>query len=213
MSNYVMKIDFFGNTVRAETGGPMVSLNDLFTAGNAWRLSNGKAAMQMQAFLLSVTLREYIEAASKEWGLPVESFIVKIGKGKFTRTMAHLSIAMLAAEQISPEFHVRVHRTFIEGKLLEFREMGGTEFKELNAAIDLYLPGREGKDDNQGVFIQAATRIRKKLLGADAVAGDWAKASVAQTHSRYEVEKALAQLLRLGLVRDWDHLKEIIERI
>lgn len=207
-----MQVDFFGNNVRCETEGNMVSLNDLFNAGNAWRLSNGKAILQLTAFLNSVGLREYIDAASVEWNLPTEAFVVKLGKGKYTRTMCHVAVAMLAAEQISPKFHARVHKTYLEGKLLEFREQGGTEFKNLNACIDMYLPGRDGKD-NKGVYITAAKRLRDRLLGKEAKAGDWDKASVAQTHSRYDFEKRLCDLLRMNVVKDWEHLKELIDKL
>jgi hypothetical protein len=127
--------------------------------------------------------------------------------------MVHVSVALLAAEQISPMFHATVHKTFIEGKLLEFRDQGGTEFKNLNAAIDLYLPGREGKKSNSGVYIQIATLIRNRLLGADAVAGDWDKATVTQIHSRYDFEKRLVDFLSLGMVKDFDHLKQLVTKL
>jgi hypothetical protein len=212
MSNHIMQVDFFGNAVRAETDGLMVSLNDLFNAGNAWRLANGKPACQMATFLNSVTLSEYVEAASIVWSRDKELFVRKVGKGNKTRTMVHVSVALLAAEQISPMFHATAHRTFIENQLLEFRGMGGTEFKQLNAAIDIYLPGRDGKD-NSGIYIQCAKAVRARLLGKDAVAGDWDKATVAQIHSRYETEKTLVGFLRAGVVRDYEHLKELIDRV
>lgn len=211
MSNYPLNVDFFGNVVRAQTQGNRICLNDLFLAGNALRLSDGKPALQMNAFLNSKGLQEYISAAAEEWNLPQESFITKEGRGRTTRTYVHVSLALLAAESMSPRFHAHMHRVFIEGKLLEFRERGGTEFKNLNVSIDQYLPGREGKD-NKGVFIHVAKAIRLRVLGTDDAAG-WNTASVAQTHERYEVENKLCDLLRLGLVRDYDHLKELVSKL
>jgi hypothetical protein len=126
--------------------------------------------------------------------------------------MAHLTIAVYVAEQMSPDFHYQAIKTFLEGKLLEFRELGGTEFKNLNAAIDLYLPGRSGKD-NKGVYIQIAKGIRTKLMGAGAEAGCWDSATVAQIHTRYSVEGKLIDYMRQGFVRDYDHLKEIIAKL
>jgi hypothetical protein len=212
VSNYKMQIDFFGNNVRAETDGSMVCLNDLINAGNAWRLSHGRPAYQMATFLNSQLLAEYLVAATEVWGVPATNFVVKTGKNKNTKTMVHVSVAVLAAEQISPWFHVSVHKTFIEGKLLEFRELGGTEFKDLNAAIDLYLTDRQGKN-NQGVFIQIATRIRAKLMGEGAEKGCWDNATVAQIHSRYALEKALVQMLSVGVVNDYEHLKDVIGKL
>ena len=202
-----MNVDFFGNTVRCETDGLMVSLNDLINAGNAWRLQNGKAAYQMASFLSSTTLRDYIEAATVEWGVPAESFVVRTGKGKTTRTMVHISVAILAAEQISPAFHARVHRTFVEGKLLEFRDQGGTEFKALNAALSYAGQQILGKPAHSGHYIQLANIIRGRVLSDGG--GDWTTATVDQTHRRYDIERDLVKVISLGLVRDWEHLKSL----
>lgn len=212
MSNYPVSVEFFGTVVRAQTNGNLICLNDMFIAGNALRLSEGKPALQMNAFLNSKGLADYIEAASHEWGLSTDKFITKEGRGKNTRTYVHVSIAMLAAESMSARFHAHVHRVFIEGKLLEFRERGGTEFKNLNAAIELYLPDRLGKD-NKGVFINVAKLIRERILGSEAKTEDWNVASVAQTHLRYEWENKLCDMLRLGVVRDYDHIKQLIHKL
>lgn len=210
MSNYIMQVDFFGNNVRAETENSMVSLDDLLLAGNAWRLSKGKPAYQKATFLNSQMLSDYIEAAAEVWNKPKESFISKTGTNNRTRTMVHLSVALLLAEQISPWFHASVHKVFIEGKLLEYRELGGTEFKNLNAAIDLYLPDLNGKD-SRTAYVICANIIRHKLLGEDAAPGSWDKASVAQTHSRYEIEKAVTKMLSMGVVKDLNHLRQILK--
>ena len=212
MSNYKMNIDFFGNKVLAETDGSLVCLNDLFTAGTAWRTQRGKPALQLQSFLNSVSLREYVEAASKEWGLPPDKFVVKVGKGKYTRTMVHVSVAILAAEFISPEFHARVHKEFIEGKILEFRNFGGSEFISMNIAIDQFLPERDGKD-NKGVIIQCAKTLRTKILGAEATTESWNTATSGQTHLRYQMEDKIVSFLKLGLIKNYTHLKETIDRM
>lgn len=211
MSNHIMSVDFFGNAVRAETEGLMVSINDLVRAGNKWRVANDMNPKTVQQVMTSQGLTDYRAAASKVWNVPTDALVRVVGKGATARTMAHISVAIYVAEQMSPEFHANVIKTFIEGKLLEFRELGGTEFKDLNAAIDLYLPEREGKD-NTGIYIQTAKALRKKLMGPDAEAGCWNTASVAQTHSRYEAEKMLVRFLSMGVVRDYDHLKELISR-
>ena len=214
MSGYEMKVDFFGRAVRAKTEGNLICLNDLFWAGNALRLRDeGKPALQLANFLDSKTLAEYVDAAAAEWNLPKESFIRKGGRGRTSATYAHVSVALLAAEQLSVRFHAHVHRVFIEGKLLEFRQMGGTEFISLNASIDKYLPEREGKDSNKGIYINVAKLLRAKILGEGAEADAWAIATVEQTHRRYEIENKLCDLLRLGVVRNYEHLKDLIARI
>lgn len=212
MSNHKMTVTFFNVDIIAHTDGGMVSLNDVFNAGNAYRLTNGKPALQINSFLNSKGLDEYLDAASDEWNLPKDGFIKTIGKGKNTKRMVHLSVALLAAEQLSPRFHAFIHKTFIEGKLLEFRDRGATEFSKLNASIDQYLPGRDGKS-NKGVFIQSAKLIRAKILGTDAKTEDWNSSTVDQTYLRYEIENKLCEMLRLGVVNDYEHLKKLIEKI
>jgi hypothetical protein len=211
MGNYVMQVDFFGNNVRAETSGNLVCLNDLITAGNAWRVVNGLSARKLADITTTDSFKNFVASVSKIKSLPVESLFFATGRGRNSRTMGHLIVAIYVAEQMSPEFHVNVIDTFVSGKLLEFRELGGTEFKNLNAAIDLYLPDRASKD-NTGVYINVAKLIRLKLLGAECAEG-WNAASIAQIHSRYDVESKLVSMLKLGVVNDYKHLCELIQKI
>jgi hypothetical protein len=210
MSSYTMIVNILGNEVRAETSGCMVSLTDIERAGRLYRLQNNMPDYQLAAFLESKLLKSYIVAAAEVWGLPEDSFLIRSGRGKTARTMAHISIGILLAEQISPHFHATVHKVFIEGKLLEFRDLGGTEFKELNLAIDSYLPERELKESNKGIFISVAKLLRAKILGEDQ---DWQNATVSQTHKRYDYEKQLSQMLRLGVIKNYDHLKDLIKKL
>lgn len=213
MSNYIMNVDIFGNNVRCETEGLLVCLNDLLTAGNAVRTQKGRAPMQLAAFMNAVGTKEYLLAASAEWGVPESELLFKTGAGRHTRTMAHISIALLCAEGMSPEFHARMHRTLVEGKLLEFRDLGGTEFKALNASIDAHLPEREMKSSNKGVFIQVAKMLREKIMGEGATADCWAAADTNQTHARYDYERRLSDYLKMGMIRNYDHLKEVIIKL
>jgi hypothetical protein len=208
MSNYVMKVDFFGNDVRCETEGLMVSLNDLLISGNVWRNNNGLAAKRLDDIVGTKAFDAFKDAVCRRT-LKSADDVFKAVKGRNGRTMGHLYLAIYVAEQMSPDFHVAVIETFIEGKLLEFREMGGTEFKTLNAAIDTYLPG----GGSTGRYINSAKLLRAKILGGGAEAGDWDAATVSQTHLRYKLEERISDYLRMGFVRDWDHLKQLIAEI
>lgn len=212
MGNYIMEVDFFGNSVRCETDGLLVCLNDLVTAGNAHRASNQRPLKRLQDMTTTDGFAMFAKVVSERNKIPMDELLIVRGKGRGARTMGHYILAVYIAEQMSPEFHVEVISTFVEGKLLEFRELGGTEFKTLNAAIDRHLPKRDGKD-NKGVFIQIAKLLRCKILGKDAEAGDWNDCATAQTHMRYEAEKQLVKFLEMGLVRDYEHLKELVEKL
>lgn len=188
----------------------MVNLNQLFLLGNKYRAEVGLPAFQIAAFLRAKGTMEYIAAAKEEWNLQDQDLIVRPTNGTGC-TMVHISIAVLAAASMNVKLHAKLHRRLIESETARFVSTGGTEFKNLNASIDQYLPGRDGRD-NKGVFIQIAKALRTRVLGTDDADG-WNAASVAQTHERYEVENKLCDLLRLGLVRDYDHLKELVSKI
>ena len=208
MSNYIMQVDFFNVPVRCETEGLMVSLTDLTRAGNQWRAFNSLPPKALGNILDTQGFAEFLAVAQAD--MPNQELMRVDGRGNSKRTMAHILLAVYVAEQFSPEFHYRVIKTFVEGKLLEFRDHGGTEFKSLNAELDMRSQQVLGKPAHQGHFIQMAKALRARLLNEGQ---DWNTASVAQTHRRYEAEQTLVKLLQLGVVRDWEHLKELIEKV
>ncbi|MFM7008150.1 MAG: hypothetical protein ACKO0Z_02255 [Betaproteobacteria bacterium] len=208
MSGYTMQVDFFNVPVRCETDGLMISLTDLTRAGNKWRAAHNLPYMQLVQIVQSKGFADFLAVAQAD--MPNQELMRVEGRGNGKRTMAHILLAVYVAEQFSPEFHYRVIKTFVEGKLLEFRDHGGTEFKSLNAELDSRSADVLGKPAHKGHFIQMATLLRKRLLNEDQ---DWNTASVAQTHRRYEAEQTLVKLLQLGVVRDWEHLKELIEKV
>jgi hypothetical protein len=212
MTNHIVSVDFFGTGVRCETGQNQVSLTDLFKAGNGWRLNNGMSAAQLAPFLNNAATKAYIAAAAVEWGLQPEDMlkIVRGSKNALSRTMAHLAVAVFAAEYLSPQFHARMHKELIEGRLMQWRNQGGTEFAQLNTAIDINLPGREDKDSNLGIYIQMAKLIRAKITKvADPELNVWDTAAAFQQQQRAMMETFLVDSLNHGLVRDYAHLKEL----
>jgi hypothetical protein len=210
LTNHVLSVDFFGAPVRCETQENLISLNDLFTAANIFRLQQGRPLFQLPAFLASKATQDYLQAASVEWGVPVSDLLRETrGTSKRpNRTMAHMAFALFAAEYLSPEFHARMHKELIEGRLMQWRNQGGTEFAALNAAIDAYLPGRGDKSSNLGVYIQIAKVIRAKVTGvADADYSVWNTAAAHQQQQRTRLETFLVDALTHGLVKDYAHLK------
>lgn len=190
----------------------MVCLNDLMHVGNKWRMQNDLPIIQMQQIVGKPGLRDYVAAASKIWNRSQEEMLAVHGRGGTARTMAHVAVAVYVAEKMSPEFHAIVIKTFIEGKMLEFRELGGTEFSKLNVAIDNFLPGREAKSSNQGLYINAAKILRERILGEGADGNSWNSATMEQTHQRYKKEEFIVNALTMGMVRDWEHLKEVLAK-
>ncbi len=204
-----MQVDFFGNKVRCETEGLLVSLNDLLIAGNSWRVQNNLPCKNLFDIISTKSFFEFKEAVKKSEG-KTDAEILKAIKGRNGRTMAHIFLAIYVAEQMSPDFHVQVIKTFVKGKLLEFRDYGGAEFKVMNVVIDQYILSGQGEKED---YIKAARALRTRILGKDAVSGDWDKATIEQTHQRYDMEHRITDFIRMGFVKDINHLVAVIAKL
>jgi hypothetical protein len=66
-------------------------------------------------------------------------------RGKNGGTWAELYILLKIASMLDKALEVRIYKTFIEDKILFFRDLGGDNFKEFNAMIDT-LPDRIGQN-------------------------------------------------------------------
>ena len=127
------------------------------------------------------------------------------GKGRGVSTYAHLSILICAAEYLSPKIHALVIKEFIEGRILEYRDSSGDNYKLLNRSIESYLPDAAGKY----LYIEAAKAVRKKINPK----GDgWNQATSEQLSKRDKMEDYLCQSLRLGVIQNKDQLMDIIDR-
>lgn len=185
----------------------MGDLTQLWRVGNASRASEGKRPPNITHFLNSKSTQEFIDICKEEnHGNPV---IEKTGKGKNARTYASVHFLIYAAEYLSARFHYQVIDVFVNQKILEYRDSGGDKFKALNMVIDNKLPGREGKS-NKGIYIQVAKMLRDKCELGDR---SWNTATADELRQRDSLEQKIADILDLNLVKDWDHLKELIEKM
>ena len=213
-TNQLMAVCFPHGELHINHKSMMGSLTDLFNIGNKMRVLENKSAANMTHFIKAHATQEFIRVICEEQGCQPDEVIKQTGRGKASRTEANLHLLIYAAEYLSTRFHYQVIDTFIVGKLLQLRDDGGDEFKLLNTAIDRYLPGRDGKD-NRGCYINIAKIIRSRcnLVKPENVP-TWNQPeadSLAQT-KRYDLQHKLVSLLELGVVRDWDHLKDLARR-
>lgn len=180
----------------------MGNLTQLWNAGNKTR----EKPANLSKFLSSESTKRFINVVEKK----SKSKCYEVtGSGNTKRTWASLHLMIYAAEHLSDEFHYEVIDTFIKGKLLEFRDESGDEFKAMNIAIDNYLPEREGKD-NKGLRIQVARKIKHKV-NPELV--NWNNADADDLRYRLKIEEKIVSLLELGVVNNYDHLKELIDKI
>ena len=231
-TNQTMHVTIGGYTQPIEHLTMMGSLNHLWDYGNSLRAAKGLNGKDLQEFVRSSDMVEFVEALERKYGGRDESLnmakipylkidqlgrstgitnskFFKTKRGKGGGTWAHLMILLRAAAYLDKDFEVEVYDTFINNKILQWRDDSGDQFIALNIAIDAYLPDRQGKD-NKGVFIQVAKRLKTKLLSED---GNWNDATFEQLEARAEMEKSLVQFLQLGMIRDYEHLKEVIAKL
>ena len=183
-----------------------VNLTSLSKEVNRIRNANGKSDYQLGAFLNSKMLADYLCAAAEEWNIPESSLLFR-AKKSVGATICHTSIAVLFVESADVKLKAKMHKALIADWNHAHERQGGTEFKRLNATMAENL--QCGKDE----FDQIAKLIRSRILGDDAKTEDWNKASVPQIHLRYDWENKICEMLRLGVVRDYPHLKELVNNL
>ena len=231
-TNQLMHVTIGNYTQPIEHLTMMGSLNHLWEYGNSLRVAKGLNEKDLQEFMRSSDLMEFVEALECKYGdrgenlnmekipyLKVDqlgrsaglsnSKFFKTKRGKGGGTWAHVMILLRAAAYLDKRFEVEVYDTFINSKILQWRDDSGDQYLELNSAIDAHLPNRNGKD-NTGIFIQVAKRLKSKILPNG---DDWNTATYQQLEERTKFEKSLIQFLQFGMVRDYDHLKEIIDKL
>lgn len=205
-TNQLMSVAFSEGVVNVFHNTAMRDLTQLWKVGTIMRVNNGMAVPQLNNFLQSQSTKDFIEVCERKTGKPC---IEVTGRGKNGRTWASIHMMIYAAEYLSTEFHFEVIDAFINNKILEWRDVSGDEFKALNIAIDNYLPNREEKS-NKGIYINVARMLLKKV---NADLSSWNDASADDLRERASIENKLVTTLHLGLIRDWEHMKEIIEKI
>ena len=209
MSNHLMQVSLQDHLVRCETKGLLVSLNDLVVAGNVCRARAGRSAKNLADIRSTQSYSEFREAVASKTGVPSDKLEVKkMGRGG--GTMGHIYLAVYIAEQMSPEFHVEVISTFVDGKLLETRELGGVIFSKLNTALAHKMLEWENREAHKGHFIAVAKALKVKIIGED---GNWNTTSVQQTQLRYEHEYFLVKMLNMGFINSWVDMKNAIEKL
>lgn len=225
-TNQLMQVRIGNHVLPIEHKTMVGSLTEVWKIGNAYRKMRDLPELDLNNWLRSPETLEYIQVVEKDLGLEyvdptryesansaltkmITSPLIRTKRGKGGGTWAHLYILLDAAARLDPNFKHQMYKTFVEGRILQWREDSGDEFINLNIAIDAYLPEREGKD-NTGIFIQVAKQLKAKILNGEEV---WNTATFNQLEKRAKIEKDLCGFLKLGMIRDYEHLKEVIAKL
>ena len=219
MNDQLQKVALPTGSIEIYHKSMMGNLSTLIKTGNAQRILDGKTSMNITMLLASKSTKEYINTIALNQGISPDHVIYETGAGRTSIKYANLHLMVFIAEKLSPQFHYDVIDTFINGKLLELRDMGGEDFKDVNTAIDAYLPEREGKS-NQGIYIQISLIVRGKVFpnnnwDSKTQGNIWNStlATCEKLKYRDDILSSLLEYLKMGFIKDWNHLKEIINKL
>jgi hypothetical protein len=211
-TNQVMTVNFVQGAIAIGHKNMVANLGDVFKVGNKYRILNGLAPANISAFTSRAATAEFVKAVADKTGLAVGDLLYSTkerGKGQPTKVLAHLYVLIYAAEFLSPAFHVEVIDTFINSKLLTYRDESGDAFKKLMEVIKETAEPILGKPAHQGHY----TTISKIIMGRFPAALDWNIATAEQLKERARIEEAVTTAIRMGFIKDWEHLKQVVVEI
>ena len=204
MSDLILRIGDYTQKLDPET--KQGDLNHLWSHFNSLRVLKGLKSLSQKDWLRRDKTVEFLTYLQHNHP---QNPIITTKTGKGGGTWAYYELLIEAAMYLDADFKLELYDTFINNKILQWRDDGGDEFINLNIAIDAYLPERDGMD-NVNVFIYVAKQLKAKILSPY---DTWNTASLPQLEKRARLEKDLCNYLRLGMIRNYDHLKEVIAKI
>jgi len=203
-TDFKMTVQFLKGEVLATTKTHMIDLRRLFDVGNRYRGDEDKPSLRMESWLALQPTKEFIQRVSDHIGRPA----LETKRGRNGSTWAHLLVALDAAMYLSPSMKLEVLDTFLNQRILDLRDDSANRFIDLNAALALAAEETFGKPTHRGHYTTIARIIRDRLGVTD-----WNLADAATLRERARIEETLTTMLKAGVVRDWDHLKELAEKV
>lgn len=185
----------------------MGNLAGLFDMGNVYRFKAGKPTVTMPRYLALESTKDYLATVEEEIGRP--ALVTK--EGKSGGTQAHLYVLIDAAMYLSPSLKLELIKEFVQNRLLQWRDVAGEEFKQLNSQILICAEEVFGKPAHTGHYTNIAKIIRNRILPEEHLG--WNFANSLQLTERARIENQIVAFLKMGVVRDWEHLKEIAGKV
>jgi hypothetical protein len=216
-------------------------LNDVLLIGNSYRVKRGLRAVELKEWLRLESTWEYIvvRSASKEnpdifncavtpqldFTLTKDqhnkvdfssmmkkySNVIYSKRGKYGGTWADLRVMLDLATYLDPVLKLEMYEIFITHKLLQWRDIGGDNFKEFNKVIDT-LPDRVGLN-NRSKYIEMSKVFRKKLDILDTKGYNEKEHNALIQQKRAEWLDKLTFSINLGFVQNYEQLKSTVEKL
>ena len=218
----------------------MGKLNDILEVGNSYRKSKGLREVELREWLNKESTWEFIIEVERKYGtkfqtpdsgvclsdyknrhskldyskLIKEFSVIKSqrgGKPENRGVWSNLFILLDLASYLSPILKLEMYEIFITHKLLEWRDIGGDNFKEFNKVIDT-LPDRVGKN-NRSKYIEMSKVFRKKLDILDTKGYNEKEHNALIQQKRAEWLDKLTFSINLGFVQNYEQLKNTVEKL
>ena len=214
----------------------MGKLNDVLAIGNSYRKTKGLREITLEEYLRRANTWEFIIEVEQKYGKTTNWEIPSLEKDEKNRIVysslmkkfsviksqrggkpenrgvwANLQIMLDLAIYLSPTLRLEMIDIFINQKLLQLRDIGGDSFKEFNKIVDT-LPDRVGKN-NMGIYIQVATKIRKKLEILDTKGYNEKEHNALIQENRTEWLKSLTFAVKVGFIKSYENLQNTLDKL
>ncbi len=208
------------------------SLNQFWDIGNAYRIKKGLTPKHLDNWLRSQETVEFVQALERDLKcvnltdleIPLKknkigktigfkSPLIKTKRGQGGGTWAHLYILLDAATHLDADFKVMVYKSFVEGNILKNRDDAGNNYLPMNRAICKILD--KSGEDARPYIIEIAKILADKIGVLKPATGDnrWNYANAEQLQARSTIEQKMTDFVNLGLVKDYSHFKELLEKV
>ena len=184
-------------------------LNVLWDYGNSLRIAKGLNALDMREWCESESTVELINVMRDKLNASQDTQFIKTKRGKGGGTWVHLYLMLDAAAWLDAGFKIERYDTFIKGKLLEWRDESGNNFKLMTSAIDKHLPCLT-ESNKISAYVQVSN-LMQELIKPEG--GSWNNATTEQLKVRANLENKLISFLEMGFIRDLKHLKEVMRTV
>lgn len=174
----IMCRNLWGSEIRQKSKTEFFCASDLVSAGNKWRVSNGKSLFNFSMWLKSENTQAFINALEKEYG----NVIIK-GKANNSPSWVHPFLFIDLALAMSPELKIEAYK-WLYDSLIKYRNQSGDSYKKMCGA--LYITA-----SNKSLYQNEIQEVAKKIKEACAVS-DWQQASESQLKLRDKIHEYIS---------------------
>lgn len=226
MKNQMMSVDLDGFILNIEHKTRLGNLTQLWAYGNKLRADKGKSELRLAHYLEKPETCEFLLEIERNAKSPLSGDLeielsergntakliggkltcIKTKKGRYGGTWADLYVLLDAAATLDPAFKYKIYQTFINNKILDYRDQSGDGYKALCKAM------HNGNLINKPYdYCVVAQAIALKILGS-INKNEWNSASAAQLEQRTQLETRAMHSIEDGFITSLPQLLEFINR-